>query len=153
MSVKRIVLALGVAALLSWPAVEAQPQGKASDLEKEATQLLGRWIIVQSKEPGKPYTDGYKGRPFVREGPNSFILILEYRQDGTFRRISRVDGVDTIHEGTWKLSGHELTQKRKGQGADEVMYIRFDGPDAFTSIEVYEESNDPGLFAKFKRIQ
>jgi hypothetical protein len=32
------------------------------------------------------------------------------------------------------------------------MYLRFDNKDQYTSIEVFESSADPGLFAQFKRV-
>jgi hypothetical protein len=141
-------------ACLLWCCIvpSAHAQEKKAPAGKDSAELVGRWVITQTKEPGKPYRESYKGRPFVMEGPNSFTLIMEYRRDGTFRRISRVAGKDTVQEGTWKLSGHELRHKRKGQPVDEVMYIRFDGADEFTSTEVYEDTLDPGLFAKFKRL-
>jgi hypothetical protein len=113
--------------------------------------LVGHWMIVATKEPGKPYREGYKGRPFVPKGANAFTLLMEYRGDGTFRRITRIGDKETVHEGTWVLSGHELRHKRKGTNEDEVMYIRFDSPGQFTSIEVFEKTRDPGLFARFRK--
>lgn len=152
MSMRKIavVLSLGVLCTLLLPPAFAQEKRPA--LDKDSARLTGQWVITQTKEPGKPYRESYRGRPFVPEGPNSFILIMEFSRDGTFRRISRVNGIDTVHEGTWSYSGHELRLRRKGQSADEVMYVRFDGPDEFTSIEVYEDTSDPGLFARFKRM-
>jgi hypothetical protein len=126
---------------------------KKSVLTQEATQLLGAWEIVNTKEPSQPYRTGYKGRPFVTKGPHAFTLIMEFQDDGNFRRISRVGENETIQEGTWKLVGHELSQQRKGVSEPEVIYVRFDGPNQYTSIEVYEGTPDPGLFAQFKRVQ
>jgi hypothetical protein len=122
-------------------------------LDKDAAALVGVWEIYQTKEPGKPYRQSYQGNPFVNKGPNSFTLILEYHQDGTFRRINRVGTQETIHEGTWKLAGHELRHQRKGAREEEVFYVRFDGPDQYTSLEVYEDTSDPGLFAQFRRVK
>ncbi len=119
----------------------------------EADELVGTWEILRTKEPGKPYVEGYKGRPFVSKGANAFTLILEYRKDGTFRRISRIGDKETVQEGTWTLSGHELRHKRSGATREEVMYIRFDSPDQYTSLEVFEDTPDPGLFAQFKRVR
>lgn len=145
-----VVLWFGVLCALLLPPALAQE--KRAALDKDAAKLVGRWVISQTKEPGQPYRESYRGRPFVLDGPSSFTLIMEYNRDGTFRRISRVNGIDTTHEGTWSYAGHELRHRRKGQSADEVMYVRFDGPDEFTSIEVYEDTSDPGLFARFKRM-
>jgi hypothetical protein len=130
----------------------AHSQETGVAIDKEAAKLVGRWVIVQTKEPGKPYTDGYKGQIFVAEGPNAFSLILEYRKDGTFRRLSRIGQKEKVIQGKWVLSGHELRHKREGSSDDEVMYIRFDSPESFTYIEVYEATRDPGLFARFKRL-
>jgi hypothetical protein len=115
------------------------------------SQLLGIWEITQTKEPGKPYRDGYKGRPFVSKGVNAFTLILEYRKDGTFHRVSRIGENETVQDGTWKIFGHELRHRRSGAMEEEVMYVRFDNPDQYTSLEVFETTSDPGLFAQFKR--
>lgn len=120
---------------------------------KVSEELVGVWEIDRTKEPGKPYSQGYKGRPFVSKGPNAFTLVLEYRGDGTFRRISRLGEKETVQEGKWVLSGHELRHRRLGARQDEVMYVRFDGPDRYTSLEVFEETSDPGLFAQFKRLR
>jgi hypothetical protein len=122
-------------------------------LSNVSAELEGIWEIDRTKEPGKPYTQGYKGRPFVSKGANAFTLILEYRQDGTFRRISRIGDKETVQEGRWLLSGHELRHRRVGARHDEVMYVRFDAPDKYTSLEVFEETSDPGLFAQFKRLR
>ncbi len=118
-----------------------------------ASELVGTWEIARTKEPGKPYTEGYKGRPFVSKGANAFTLILEYRKDGTFRRISRVGDHETVQQGTWELAGHELRHRRSGAQREEVMYIRFDGPNQYTSLEVFEDTPDPGLFAQFRRVR
>ncbi len=114
--------------------------------------LCGKWEIFKTKEPGKPYRSGFRGRPFVRRGPHAFTLILEYRDDGTFRKVSRIAGKEVVREGEWSLTGHELRQKTKGRSGEEVVYVRFDGPNVHTLVEVYEKSPHPGLFAKFRRI-
>lgn len=150
---KAILLGLCQVILGAWVLIPAWAAESTPLTDEEAAQLLGRWIIVQTKEPGKPYRDGYKGRPFVPQGHNAFTLIMEYRKDGTFRRISRVGEKDTVHEGGWRFSGHELRHKRKESPGEEVMHIRFDNPNQYTSIEVYEDTPDPGLFARFKRIE
>ncbi len=118
---------------------------------KESNLLVGTWEIYETKEPGKPYQSSYKGRPFVSRGPNAFSLFLEYKNDGQFRRTSRIGDDQSIDEGVWKLEGHELRHKRNGSHVEEVMYVRFDNKDQYTSTEVFEETSDPGLFAKFKR--
>jgi len=145
--------ALCPAILFAWFLIPAWAAETKPLPDGEAGRLVGRWLIVQTKEPGKPYQDGYRGRPFVAEGHNAFTLIMEYRKDGTFRRISRVGDKETVHEGAWRFSGHELRHKRKESAGEEVMYIRFDNPNQFTSIEVYEDTPDPGLFARFKRVE
>lgn len=121
--------------------------------DKASNPLVGTWEIFETKEPGKPYLQSYKGRPFVSKGPNAFTLFLEYRNDGNFRRISRIGDNQTVEDGIWKLDGHELRHKRNGSWAEEIMYVRFDNKDQYTSTEVFEETGDPGLFAKFKRSQ
>jgi len=126
---------------------------KKSALDAEMARLVGVWEILSTKEPGQPYRNSYKGRPFVSKGPHAFILIMEYREDGTFRRISRIGDKETVHEGAWKLAGHELSHRRNGSADHEVMYIRFDGPEQYTSTEVYENTTDPGLFAQFKKVR
>lgn len=131
-------------------------EGKRKDqptLDKSAARIVGIWEIVRAKEPGMPYRSGYKGRPFVTKGPNAFTLIVEYRQDGTFRRVSRMGTKESVQKGYWKLSGHELRHRREGTADEEIMYVRFDRPNLYTSIEVYEDTPDPGLFAQFKRMQ
>ena len=115
-------------------------------------QLIGRWEIVETKEPGKPYRQGYKGNPFVQSGPNAFSLEFEYRKDGTMKRISRKGRQKVVDEGSWTMSGKELRHKFKGSPVEEVIYIRFDSPDEYTFIDVYEDTPDPGLFARFRRI-
>jgi hypothetical protein len=121
-------------------------------LDKASARLLGMWEIHMIKEPGKHYRRSYKGHPFVVKGPHAFTLIIQYLKDGSFKRIMRIGDKETVQEGKWSLAGHELRQTRPGNLPDEVMYIRFDGPDQFTSIEVYEACSDPGTFVKFKRI-
>jgi hypothetical protein len=49
--------------------------------------------------------------------------------------------------------GNELRHTRNGSHEDEVMYVRFDSPNQYTSTEVYEGTPDPGLFAQFRRIE
>ena len=120
-------------------------------LSGDAAKLVGVWEITRTKEPGKPYRTGFRGRPFVSKGPNSFTLVLEYRRDGTYRRVVRISGKETVQKGRWTLSGHELRQRAKGRSEDEVVYLRFDEPDRYTSIEVYEDTNTPGLFAQYQK--
>ncbi len=133
-------------------ALEERKGSKTVDNEV-ASKLVGTWEIIRTKEPGKPYAEGYKGRPFVSKGANAFTLILEYRNDGTFRRISRVGEKETVQQGTWVLAGHELRHRRAGAHEEEVMYIRFDSPNQYTSLEVFEDTPDPGLFAQFRRVR
>lgn len=158
MSIRRAVAMIlaGFVLSLVLPPIYAQEKKTENKpaLSQEAARIVGTWEIVNTKEPGQPYRTGYKGRPFVTKGPNAYTLILEYQGDGTFRRISRIgDHPDKVQEGTWRLAGHELRQLRKGKSEPEVIYVRFDGPNQYTSIEVYETTPDPGLFAQFKRVQ
>ncbi len=152
MTGKRLTMTMLLAVVMSFlfPPIYAQDNKPAID--KESSQLVGRWEIYETKEPGKPYLESYKGRPFVRKGPNAFTLILEYNSDGGFKRIARVGETETVEQGTWRLAGHELRHKRKGASQEEVMYIRFDDKNHYTSTEVFEDTSDPGLFAKFRRI-
>ncbi len=157
MSVQRMVFLVVAGFLLSLflppiYALEQKNTGKP-DADQASAQLVGSWEIARTKVPGKPYTEGYQGRPFVSKGANAFTLVLEYRGNGTFMRLTRIGDNETVQEGTWKLSGHELRHRRNGAQEDEVMYLRFDSPDSYTSTEVFEGSADPGLFAQFKRIQ
>jgi hypothetical protein len=156
-TVRRVAPVLCIAFILSlsMPPLYAQEgkQIKKAAMNDQSANLLGVWEIFQTKEPGKPYRQAYKGRPFVSRGEHAFTLILEYRDDGTFRRIARIGNDDKIQEGTWKLSGNELRLKAKGVSEDEVMYVRFDDPNQYTCIEVFEDTHDPGLFAQFKRQQ
>jgi hypothetical protein len=155
MKFQRMVMVLCAAFFLSLflPSIyaleEKKPDAQQPDLPQE--QLVGVWEIAQTKEPGKPYREGYKGMPFVSRGANAFTLVLEYRKDGTFRRTSRIGEKETIQDGTWKFSGHELRHHRMGARDEEVMYVRFDNPDQYTSLEVFEATSDPGLFAQFRR--
>ncbi len=157
MSIMRFVLVLFCGLLLSLllPPLHAQQEKaqKVSPVDKTAAPLVGVWEISQTKEPGKPYRSSYKGHPFVSRGPNAFTLIMEYHNDGTFRRIARVGAKDDVQEGKWELEGHELRHHRVGSNEEEVIYLRFDGPNQYTSTEVYEGTPDPGLFAQFKRIE
>lgn len=155
MSFRRLILLLASGLLLSLflPPLYALEE-KDTSRKTGATvnsPIVGIWEICQTKEPGKPYREGYKGLPFVAQGANAFTLILEYRKDGTFRRISRIGDKESIHDGTWLLSGHELRHRRAGAKDEEVMYVRFDNPNQYTSLEVFEATSDPGLFAQFKR--
>ena len=125
---------------------------QAPKLNKAAARLLGMWEIHKIKEPGKHYQRSYRGRPLVAKGPHAFTLIIQYREDGSFVRTTRAGRAETVQEGKWSLTGHELRQTRQGNLPDEVMYIRFDGPNKFTSIEVYEDCSHPGTFAQFKRV-
>lgn len=143
------VLALALAAGEAW----SQQKPKIAAPNTAAPGLAGSWELFQTKAPGEPYKPSYKDRPFVNEGPQAFALIMEYRKDGTFRRISRVGSVDTVREGTWKMDGQILRQRIAGAGHEEVMFLRFDSPDQFTYTEVYEETPDPGLFARFRRVK
>ena len=149
----RMVAILSAVLLVSLPAVPLCGADSASGDAEAKPGLTGNWEIYETKEPGKPYRKGYKGRPFVSKGHNAFTLVLQYRKDGTFRRISRHGGSETVQGGKWTLSGHELRQRSKGKRGEEIMYLRFEGPNQYTSIEVFEETKDPGLFAKFKRIR
>jgi hypothetical protein len=137
-------------------ASSAYAQGPASRrvrLDPLAARLVGTWEVSHTKEPGQPYKPSYRGQSFVASGANAFTLIMEYRKDGTFRRITRVGTKETIQEGTWTLAGHELRHDRPGALEAEIMYIRFDGPDQYTSVDVYEGTPDPGLFGRFKRVK
>ena len=69
------------------------------------------------------------------------------------RGSARVGAKDDVQEGKWKLAGNELRHHRVGTSEEEVIYVRFDGPNQYTSTEVYEGTPDPGLFAQFKRIE
>ncbi len=158
MTVRRLALILcaGFMLSLSMPPIyyaQEPKQIKKPALNAESAKLVGVWEISETKEPGKPYRQEYKGRAFVSRGVHAFTLILEYRDDGTFRRISRIGNDEKVQDGTWKFSGSELRHKRNGASEEEVMYVRFDNPNQFTSIEVFEDTTDPGLFAQFKRQQ
>jgi len=154
-NLRRSVIVLFAAFFLSLylPSLHARDdtEDKKKAPDEASSMLVGSWEIFQTKEIGKPYLPSYKGRPFVTKGANAFTLIFEYRKDGTFRRVSRIGVDETVHEGTWKLAGHELRHRRPGATAEEVMYLRFDSPNQYTSMEVYEDTPDPGLFAQFRR--
>ncbi len=152
MTGKRLTMSMLLAVVMSFLFLPTYAQDNKPVMDKESSQLVGRWEIYEAKEPGKPYLGSYKGRPFVRKGPNAFTLILEYNSDGGFKRIARVGETETVEQGTWQLAGHELRHKRKGASQEEVMYIRFDDKNHYTSTEVFEDTSDPGLFAKFRRI-
>lgn len=157
MSTRRAIVLLSAGFLVSLflpPIYALDDSAKTKPaLDKDAKNLVGVWEIVKTKEPGKPYRTGYKGRPFVASGANAFTLIMEYRDDGTFRRVSRIGGTEDVQQGSWQLSGHELRHQRTGSASQEVIYIRFDKPNQYTSIEVYEDTPDPGLFAQFSRVK
>ncbi len=157
MSTRRVIVLLSAGFLVSLflPPIYALDDSVKTKpaLDKEALNLIGVWEIVKTKEPGKPYRAGYKGRPFVTAGANAFTLIMEYRKDGTFRRVSRIGNSESVQQGRWRLSGHELRHQRTGSDTQEVLYVRFDKPNQYTSIEVYEDTSDPGLFAQFNRIK
>jgi len=150
-----VVLVAAFVLSLYLPSIHAKDPktDKTPALDEASAGLVGTWEITQTKEVGKPYMTGYKGQPFVTKGANAFTLIIEYRKDGTFRRLSRVAANETVQEGTWKLTGHELRHRRNGAREEEVMYVRFDNPNQYTSMEVFEDTSDPGLFAQFKRVQ
>lgn len=148
--------AIAVIVLLGSFAISAYAQGPTSKrvrLDPLAARLVGKWEVSHTKEPGQPYKPSYRGQPFVSSGPNAFTLIMEYRKDGTFRRVTRVGKDETVQEGTWTLVGHELRHDRPGALEAEIMYIRFDGPDQYTTVDVYEGTPDPGLFGRFKRVK
>lgn len=157
MSIRRMIVLLSAGFLVSIALPPIYALDSATDkklkLSKDSVKLVGVWEIVRTKEPNKPYRDGYKGRPFVSRGANAFTLIMEYRQDGTFRRLSRKGKMETVQDGQWRLTGHELRQRKTGGRDEEVMYLRFDKPNQFTSIEVYEDTPDPGLFAQFHKVK
>ncbi|MBM3302602.1 MAG: hypothetical protein FJY85_21955 [Deltaproteobacteria bacterium] len=157
MKVMRVLLMVAAGFLLSLllSSLYAREDRAATKpvLADESAKLVGTWEIARTKEPGKPYLEGYKGRPFVSRGANAFTLIMEYRGDGTFRRLSRVGDSESVQQGRWQLSGHELRHQREGARDQEVMYVRFDAPDQYTFIEVYEDTPDPGLFAQFKKTK
>lgn len=157
MTTTRMVFILSAGFILSvlFSSIYAQDnkQNAQQKLDPVASKLVGKWEIFQTKEPGQPYRNGYRGRPFVHKGPNAFTLIMEYNNDGTFRRLSRIADQDTVQNGSWRLAGNELRHHRKGTAEEEVMYLRFDNKDQYTSIEVFESSSDPGLFAQFRRIE
>ena len=138
--------------LCSAHAQQERGGGPAAPVQ-DSEQLIGLWEVAQTKEPAQPYRAGYKGKSFVSKGPNAFCLLMEYRKDGTFRRISRIGSSESVEEGTWKLAGRELRHQRKGAAEEEVLYLRFDNPNQFTTIEVYEGTPDPGLFVQFKRVK
>ncbi len=157
MTVRRTALLLCASFILSLSMTSSYAQ-EAKQIKKpamngESAKLVGVWEISQTKEPGKPYRQAYKGRQFVSRGVHAFTLILEYRDDGTFRRVSRIGNDEKVQDGTWKFSGSELRLKLNGAFEEEVMYVRFDDPNQYTSIEVFEDTHDPGLFAQFKRQQ
>jgi hypothetical protein len=157
MTLQRMVMVFLAAFFLSLflPSIYALEEKKpdAHQLVSQQERLVGVWEIAQTKEPGKPYREGYRGLPFVSKGANAFTLVLEYRKDGTFRRTSRIGDKETIQDGTWKFSGHELRHRRTGARDEEVMYVRFDNADQYTSLEVFEGTSDPGLFAQFRRTK
>jgi hypothetical protein len=128
-------------------------QGQPSANANAGNTLVGRWEIYQTKVQGRPYLKQYKGRPFVSIGPNAFTVIYEYGPDGSFKRITRIDGRDTEETGKWVYSGSEMRLQLDKGRIEEVFYVRFDDPKQITVVEVYEDTTDPGIFAQFRRIK
>jgi hypothetical protein len=112
------VMAIGLVLAVSTSSLHAQDEKTAKKSNESENQLVGVWEIFQTKEPHRPYERGYKGRPFVNKGPQAFALIIEFRKDGTFRRLSRVGPSETVKDGTWKYSCHELRQQMQGSKKD-----------------------------------
>ncbi|MBI5568332.1 MAG: hypothetical protein HY914_00150 [Desulfomonile tiedjei] len=148
-----IAVSLWLGLLLGPAYAQHEKGGGPAPPVQDSERLIGLWEVTQTKEPAQPYRAGYKGKSFVSKGPNAFCLLMEYGKDGTFRRISRIGSGESVEEGTWKLAGRELRHQRKGAVEEEVLYLRFDNPDQFTTIEVYEGTPDPGLFVQFKRLK
>ncbi len=130
------VLAVLTVSMASSVHAQQHQEKKSAVAGPSAAQLVGVWEVFQTKEPGQRYKASYRGRSFVSTGPHAFTLIMEYRKDGTFKRTTRVGTTETVQEGTWKLSGHELRHDRPGALEEEIMYIRFDNPNQYTSIDV-----------------
>ena len=151
MGLKQISALIFAVVCLSFTSFSIGKDQDTTKLDKASARLLGVWEIHMIKEPGKHYRRSFKGRPLVAKGPHAFTLIMEYREDGSFKRTIRVGDKETVQEGKWSFTGHELRQSRHGNLPDEVMYVRFDGPNKFTSIEVYDGCSDPGTFAQYKR--
>src|SRR4030042_438379 len=99
MVVKTTVALVSAGFLCLWFLQPVCGQEAKPAIDTEIGKIVGRWAILQTKEPGKPYLESYKGRPFVEKGRNSFSLVMEYRKDGTFRRISRIDGSEAVQDG------------------------------------------------------
>ncbi len=150
---KSILLAFSVLVFVILSVIYVQDHQKVVAADNPVNPLVGVWEIYQTKAHGKPYAASYNGRPFVSKGQNAFTLILDYKNDGTFKRTSRVGANETAQEGTWKLDGKELRQKVAQDPKEEVLYLRFDSPNQFTSVEVFENCSDPGLFARFIRVR
>lgn len=131
---------------------QADKPTKKSDADP-AERLVGRWELFMTKQPGKPYERGYKGRPFQFQGQDAFALVMDFKKDGTVTRVMRTGSKGTRQKGTWSLDGKELRQSWEGSSQEEVIYLRFEGPDEYTIVEVYEETPDPGLFARFRRLR
>ena len=127
MSVKQISALIFVVVFLCVYSSSTNADKNSTKLDKNSARLLGMWEIHMIKEPGKHYRSSYKGHPFVAKGPHAFTLIIQYRKDGSFKRIIRIGEKETVQKGKWSLAGHELRQTQRGNLPDEVMYIRFDG--------------------------
>ncbi len=150
---RKILVCVGAMVLSVLLSPIYSPHGQHVVNAKTDHSLVGRWEIFQTKAPGRPYLPKYKERPFVSVGPNAYTVIYEYSSDGTFQRITRIDGQNTVENGQWQYAGNELRLKIEKGRVEEIFYLRFDDRDQFTVVEVYEESSDPGIFARFKRIR
>lgn len=153
MGAKRFFLIICAAFVLSivLPPIHAQEDLK--NKQDSSDQLVGVWEIYRVKEPGKPYGQGFQGVPFVNKGPNAYTLLMEYKSDGTFKKTSRRGNSEMVEDGAWKLTGNELRQKRRGLLEEEVLYLRFDDNNHYTSTEVFENSANLGIFVQFQRIR
>ena len=126
-----LLICAGFILSLSMTPIYAQEakQIKKTTMNGESAKLVGVWEISQAKEPGKPYGKAYKGCPFVSRGVHAFTLILEYQDDWTFHRVSRIGNDEKVQDGTWKFSGSELRLKRNGAFEEEVMYVTIRRPE------------------------
>jgi hypothetical protein len=125
----------------------------AASLSSEAARLVGTWEVCEAKEPGQPYRPSVRGRCFSSGGPEAFGLVIEYRHDGTFSRLTRDGSRQHIDHGTWSLSGHELRLASPQGAMQAVLYVRLDDLDRFTAVEVHEETPEPGLFVRYRRAE
>jgi hypothetical protein len=153
----KVALVVGAAACLSifLPELYAEREDprREAPLSIEATKLVGKWELFEAKEPGQPYRPSLRGRAFSPNGPEAFALVVEYRADGTFCRVTREGEKQRIEQGTWTLEGHELRLISPRGVTQAVVYVRLDQPDRFTAIEVHEETLEPGLFVRFRRVE